>query len=102
MQQHNLKCWPEYFDAIVSGSKRFEIRREDDRHFDVMDVLRLQDYDPKTKRYSGRECLVKVLYLVRGPECGIPAGMVVMSLGCQWDRPTAGKGEAYAPHTPGR
>jgi hypothetical protein len=89
--EHYLKTWPEFFDAIVSGAKRFEIRREDDRHFDPMDVLVLQDYDPQTKRYSGREYRARVLYLVRGPEWGIPPGMVVMSIANAWKRP-AGQG----------
>lgn len=80
MTTHYLKCWPEYFDAIVSGSKRFEIRREDDRHFDVMDDLVPQDYDPTTQRYSGREWHGRVLYLVRGPSWGLPDGVVVMSI----------------------
>ena len=29
MRVHSLKTWPEYFDAVCSGVKRFEYRKND-------------------------------------------------------------------------
>lgn len=48
------KLWPQYFDAISSGKKRFELRVAD---FDVKegDTLILEEWDPETKQYSGRK-----------------------------------------------
>ncbi len=48
------KCWPEYFESILKGEKRFEIRLAD---FQIQkgDTLLLREYDPKTKKYTGRE-----------------------------------------------
>lgn len=42
---HELKTWPEFFDAIDRGEKTFEVRR-DDRGFQVGDTLALQRWRP--------------------------------------------------------
>lgn len=36
---HRLKIKKEYAVAICGGAKMFEIRKEDDRHFDIGDVV---------------------------------------------------------------
>ena len=56
------KCWPEYFEAVKSGKKKFELRLND---FDIGegDVLKLREWDPKTKDYTGREIEKKVTYV---------------------------------------
>jgi hypothetical protein len=80
---HDLKCWPEYFTAIADGPKRFELR-ENDRGFQVGDLLRLREWDPicdGDRRYTGREITVRVLYVFDGK--GVPGlvdGYVIMSI----------------------
>jgi hypothetical protein len=61
---HELKCWPEYFKAIVCGIKRFELRKND-RDFRVGDTLHLREWDPAFDTYTGNECKVDVLYMLR-------------------------------------
>jgi ASC-1-like (ASCH) protein len=55
------KIWPEYFDAVASGRKKFELRLND---FEVCegDTLALEEWDPKTKQYTGRKIEKKVTY----------------------------------------
>ncbi len=42
---HELKTWPEFWDAVDRGEKTFEVRK-DDRGFQVGDVLALQRWQP--------------------------------------------------------
>ncbi|MBE9910012.1 DUF3850 domain-containing protein [Enterococcus mundtii] len=41
---HELKILPEYFEAVTSGRKQFEIRKND-RGYKVGDVLNLKEVD---------------------------------------------------------
>ncbi|MFC1975058.1 ASCH/PUA domain-containing protein [Chloroflexota bacterium] len=84
MEKHNthyLKVWPEYFEAMTTGKKKFEVRWGDDRQFKVGDILTLQEWDPKTERHTGQVIFRTVTYILRGPEFGIPEGLQIMSLG---------------------
>jgi ASC-1-like (ASCH) protein len=47
------KIWPEYFNEVASGKKKYELRLND---FLVNegDILLLEEWDPKTKTYTGR------------------------------------------------
>ena len=60
---HELKCWPEYFQAVKSGIKPFELRK-DDRGFAVGDVLHLREFDPETCTYTGEETNKTVTYVL--------------------------------------
>lgn len=50
------KIWPEFFEKILSGEKAFELRLADFK-LKAGDVLVLEEYDPKTGKYTGREVL---------------------------------------------
>jgi hypothetical protein len=91
MAEHVLKCWPNAFDAIRDGRKRFEWRR-DDRGYEVRDVLVLRKWDPNSNGYvlqpwdgkrSGsmepEQLRVRVTYILRG-QFGVPPDFCVMSV----------------------
>ncbi|TFI60576.1 hypothetical protein CKN63_13270 [Carnobacterium divergens] len=59
---HILKTEPSYFEAVLNGSKRFEIRKND-RNYQIGDYLLLQEWDPKEAAYTGRSVLVKIIYM---------------------------------------
>ena len=58
------KIWPKYFGLIKSGRKKFELRLAD---FKIKegDILILEEWNPKTKAYTGRKLRRKVKYLFR-------------------------------------
>ena len=49
MKVHALKTIQPYYNDVWRGDKTFEVRY-DDRGFQVGDLLKLEEYDPKTKR----------------------------------------------------
>ena len=76
--KHELKCWPEYFEAVIKEDKRFEIRKND-RDFKVWDHLLLREWSPDTGKYTGREQRVCVRYILeRG--FGLEDGYVCMDI----------------------
>lgn len=91
MTTHELKTWPEYFEAIIRGDKSHEIRKDDRvAMFVGGDKLRLMEWDPtegagvpgelpQPRGYTGREITVDVTYVSRR-DAGIPDGYVVMSI----------------------
>jgi hypothetical protein len=87
MTTHDLKCWPGYFEALMDGSKTFEVRR-DDRKFAVGDELLLREWNPDIEQYSGRQLKRHVTCIMHGmgnvgvigPCRGISLGFVVLGL----------------------
>lgn len=58
------KVWPKYYEAIASGKKKFELRLNDFRVSEG-DILILKEYDPKTKKYTGKSVEKKVTYVAK-------------------------------------
>ncbi len=78
---HQLKTWPEYFQAVWVGDKTFEICKND-RDFKERDEITLQEYDPKEDDYTGREIHGMIRYLTNYEQ---KEGYVVFSL-CEMAR----------------
>lgn len=76
---HKLKTWPSYFEDIFTGSKTFEVRKND-RDFKQGDWLKLEEYNQLTRTYTGRQIHKQVGYILYGPAFGIEDGYCVMSL----------------------
>lgn len=58
------KIWPEWFKIMKSGKKKFELRLADFR-IKKGDILVLEEWNPKTKKYTGRKIKKKVKYILR-------------------------------------
>jgi hypothetical protein len=98
-REHDLKTWPEPFQAVLDGCKRYEVR-VDDRGFAVGDMLVLREWDPDNdymplvdrSRYTGRTLRARVTYKTPGGAWGLPKELCVMSIelleprcSCQWE-----------------
>lgn len=73
---HELKTWPEYFQAVIDGVKTFEIRLND-RGFKVGDTLWLQEFEVDKNHYTGRHLKATVTYMTN---FGQVLDQVVMSI----------------------
>lgn len=58
------KIWPAYFEKVASGKKKFELRLAD---FKIKegDILLLEEWDPKTKKYTGRKIKTRATYVLK-------------------------------------
>ena len=56
------KTWPVHFTAVLAGKKNYDLRLDD---FEVQegDTLALEECDPVTKEYTGRQIVKKVTYV---------------------------------------
>jgi hypothetical protein len=70
---HTLKTLPDFFQAVLSGTKTFEVRK-DDRGFQAGDVVSLQEWQIPDKRelgyvgvprYTGRSATYRIGFVFR-------------------------------------
>lgn len=72
------KILPEYFEAVADGTKKFELRKDDDG-VKVGDCLRLCEFT--CGKYTGREVTVDVTYTLRdAEEYGLMPGYVIIGI----------------------
>jgi len=88
---HELKTWPEPFQATLDGKKLFEVR-VDDRGYAVGDILHLREFDPslaigkgtfvraEAYGYTERDMFVEVTYVLHGGRFGLPENLCVMGI----------------------
>ncbi len=74
-QFKQIKIKPEYYKAVLSGLKTFEIRK-DDRNYQVGDTVCLNEWDGGD--YTGRYTKVTITYVLRDvPEYGLMPGYCI-------------------------
>lgn len=83
---HNLKCWPEFFNAILRGDKTFDIRFND-RDFRSGQEIVLKEWVPndiehsdRSPGYTGRILHRKINYTLTGEQFGIKEGFIILNL----------------------
>lgn len=82
MTTHELKILPAFFDAVLSGRKLFELRRND-RDFREGDLLLLREFDFVVQEYTGATVTKRVGFILDSGIHGLNAlesGYVCMSL----------------------
>lgn len=61
MKIHKLKIKPRYFNDVISGLKKFEVRYND-RDFKVEDLIVLEEF--KNDRYTNRFLNCEIIYIL--------------------------------------
>lgn len=63
MAKIRKKTWTDAFEKILSGEKTFDARLA---NFDCKpeDILVLEEYDPKLKKYTGRKIEKKITFIL--------------------------------------
>ena len=78
MATHELKIWPNQFEAVSEGHKTYELRRND-RDYMVHDTLILNEWLPDEGRYSGSMMKALVTHITYGV-FGLKKGYVCMAI----------------------
>jgi hypothetical protein len=78
-QVHELKVWDTYYDDLISGTKPFEIRRND-RDFQIGDLLFFREWDADRDAYTGLEALGRVGYVYDGVAVGLKDGFTAFTV----------------------
>jgi hypothetical protein len=76
MTEHYLKTWAQFFPALISKAKQFEIRK-DDRGFEVGDLLILEEWDVASESYTGQKLYKQITYITKFQQ---QSGYVVMGI----------------------
>jgi hypothetical protein len=99
---HHLKCWPHFFDAVVSGQKPFEVRKND-RDFRVGDRIVMYEWHPddakerEAEGYTGREVRGDVTYVMDAEIFAGAVGPGYVVLGMDWTHGIYPNGSAGTP-----
>ena len=56
--------WPEYFEKVLAGEKNFDLRLAD-WECKAGDILLLREWNPETKKYTGRQIEKEVSCVIK-------------------------------------
>jgi len=74
---HKVKSWPCYFQPMVDGIKKHDMRNMKDRDYKVGDRMLLQEYDHTTGEYTHREALFEITYITsKDTPCALSSAML--------------------------
>lgn len=76
-REHELKCDEDYFDAVVRGTKTFELRYND-RGYQAGDTVWLRETRHKGGWWTNRSARFTIGYILATP--GLREGWVAFSL----------------------
>lgn len=94
-----LKIRPEYFEAVKSGKKTFEVRRND-RGFKVGDIVVLREIDALDNyQFTGRRIEVEITYILDDAEYCKP-GFVIFGFKILGPKDLCKKWKQYKIETP--
>lgn len=85
MKVHYKKTWPEYFELLSKGIKKFEVRKND-CNYQVGDTFVATYFDPNSDHpysYNGKgrnDVAYTITYILNGGIFGVENGFCVLQL----------------------
>lgn len=76
---HAVKCWPQYYKAVATGDKTFEVRKAD-RNYRVGDHIILCCWDPLQQCYTGPRTTCQITYVLAGGSFGLAEGWCILGI----------------------
>lgn len=77
MTEHVVKSWPQFFQPMLDGRKKHDMRNLKDRNYKINDTLLLQEYDPFKGEYTGREARFLITYVTsKATPCALSSAML--------------------------
>jgi hypothetical protein len=86
MRLHELRLHIPHFDEMIDGEKRYDIRKTDDRSFEVGDLINFREWRPVpnmnggTVGYSGRNALARIVHITKPGAWGLPGNLTVLGI----------------------
>lgn len=78
MERHTLKQRPEYFGPVCTGQKNFEIRKEDDKTYNIGDQVRFAEWGEICGYTGAISRWVTISYVLRDvPQYGLKSGYCI-------------------------
>lgn len=76
---HEIKSWPEQFQAVHTGNKKHEVRKFD-RDYQPGDDITLREWNPSDEKYTGREIKAVITDVTWPGMFGLPWDIGVFSI----------------------
>ncbi len=76
--EHELKIHPKHYRMVLLGLKKVEIRLND-RNYQEGDLLILNEFDPKTQRYTSFQIKRKVDFIINDV-AGLDPNYVILQI----------------------
>lgn len=77
MAEHLVKSWPQFFQPMLDGRKKHDMRNMRDRNYKVNDTLVLKEYDPFKGEYTGRAARFLITYITStATPCALSSAML--------------------------
>lgn len=60
---YEVKSWPWFFEPMVAGNKKHDMRDKSERPYRIGDRMLLREFDPRNGQYTGREAVAMITYI---------------------------------------
>ena len=78
--EYELKTWMPYFEEVVAGRKRHEVRNTQGLRFRVGHLLLLREWNRDLDQATGRTAVVEVTYISKPGTFGLGPHVCVLSI----------------------